>query len=79
MVRASCAGALAAYLRRVRGVVAEPESIVVCGGATQGLALLARALLAQGNGTIAVEDPGLPPHRALLALRTAAVEGVAGR
>ena len=36
--------ALSAYLRRVRGVVAEPESIVVCAGATQGLALLGRAL-----------------------------------
>ncbi len=69
--------ALAAYLRRVRGVVAEPESIVVCAGASQGLALLARALLRQGTTTIAVEDPGLPPHRALLSYAGMEVEGVA--
>ncbi len=59
--------ALCSYLRRVRGVVVEPEAIVVCGGATQGLALLARALLTCGIREIDVEDPGLPPHRAVLA------------
>ncbi|HEY2719783.1 MAG TPA: PLP-dependent aminotransferase family protein [Solirubrobacteraceae bacterium] len=58
--------ALSAYLRRVRGVVAEPEAIVVCSGATQGLALLSRALLARGVEAIDVEDPGLPPHRGVL-------------
>jgi GntR family transcriptional regulator/MocR family aminotransferase len=71
--------ALAAYLRRVRGVVVEPDSIVVCAGATQGLALLARALLHEGIGEIAVEDPGLPPHRLVLSyagmrVRSAAVD-----
>jgi GntR family transcriptional regulator/MocR family aminotransferase len=59
--------ALGAYLRRVRGVAVDPESIVVCAGATQGLALLGRALVAEGIGAIDVEDPGLPPHRAVLA------------
>jgi GntR family transcriptional regulator/MocR family aminotransferase len=58
--------ALSSYLRRVRGVVVEPDSIVVCSGATQGLALLGRALVAQGVTAIDVEDPGLPPHRAVL-------------
>jgi len=58
--------ALSAYLRRVRGVVADPDAIVVCAGATQGLALLGRALLASGTTAIDVEDPGLPPHRAVL-------------
>jgi GntR family transcriptional regulator / MocR family aminotransferase len=67
---------LAAYLRRVRGVVAEPDSIVVCAGATQGLALLARALARRGAEAIAVEDPGLPPHRAVLAYAGLRVEGV---
>jgi GntR family transcriptional regulator/MocR family aminotransferase len=67
--------ALCSYLRRVRGVVVEPEAIVVCGGATQGLALLARALLAQGVGAIDVEDPGLPPHRAVLAYAGMQVHG----
>jgi GntR family transcriptional regulator / MocR family aminotransferase len=69
--------ALATYLRRVRGVVVEPEAIVVCAGASQGLALLARALLRQGIDTIGVEDPGLPPHRALLAYAGMEVQGVA--
>jgi len=55
--------ALAGHLRRVRGVVADPDAIVVCTGAAQALALLARAV---AGGRIAVEDPGLPPHRTLL-------------
>ncbi len=69
-------GQLAAYLRRVRGVVAEPDSIVVCAGATQGLALLGRALARRGTEAIAVEDPGLPPHRAVLAYAGLEVRGV---
>ncbi|HTU79789.1 MAG TPA: PLP-dependent aminotransferase family protein [Solirubrobacteraceae bacterium] len=67
---------LAAYLRRVRGVVAEPDSIVVCAGATQGLALLGRALAARGVGAIDVEDPGLAPHRAVLAYAGLRLHGV---
>jgi GntR family transcriptional regulator/MocR family aminotransferase len=38
--------------------------IVVCSGAAQGLVLLARAL---GAPHVAMEDPGLPPHRGILA------------
>src|SRR5271166_606191 len=56
--------ALAEHLRRVRGVVADPQRIVVCSGAAQAFALLARAL---GPGRVAVEDPGLPEHRTILA------------
>ncbi|HEV2975670.1 MAG TPA: PLP-dependent aminotransferase family protein [Solirubrobacteraceae bacterium] len=67
--------ALAAYLRRVRGVVVEPDAIVVCNGATQGLALLARALLRLGIASIDVEDPGLPPHRGVLAYAGLDVHG----
>jgi GntR family transcriptional regulator / MocR family aminotransferase len=59
--------ALAGYLRRVRGVAVEPHSIVICAGATQGLALLSRALVRLGVEAVAVEDPCLPPHRAVLA------------
>jgi GntR family transcriptional regulator/MocR family aminotransferase len=59
--------ALAGHLRRVRGVVADPQTIVVCSGFAQGLALLARALGDTGGVHLAVEDPGLPPHRAILA------------
>ena len=59
--------ALASYLRRVRGLAVDPESIVICSGATQGLALLGRVLARQNLGSIAVEDPSLPQHRAVLA------------
>jgi GntR family transcriptional regulator/MocR family aminotransferase len=55
--------ALAEHLRRVRGVVADPESIVICSGAAQAFGLLAATL----GGSMAVEDPGLPVHRAMLA------------
>jgi GntR family transcriptional regulator/MocR family aminotransferase len=58
--------ALSAYLRRVRGVAVDPEAVVVCAGATQGLAVLGRALVSEGVDAIDVEDPGLPPHRAVL-------------
>jgi GntR family transcriptional regulator/MocR family aminotransferase len=66
---------LSAYLRRVRGVAVEPEAIVVCSGATQGLALLGRALASRGVDAIDVEDPGLPPHRAVLAYAGLRVRG----
>jgi GntR family transcriptional regulator/MocR family aminotransferase len=56
--------ALAGHLRRVRGVVADEHSVVICSGAAQAFALLARAL---GAPSMAVEDPGLPQHRQILA------------
>ncbi|HXD53229.1 MAG TPA: PLP-dependent aminotransferase family protein [Solirubrobacteraceae bacterium] len=56
--------ALAGHLRRVRGVACDPESIVICSGAAQAFALIAGAL--EGR-TMAVEDPGLPVHRSILA------------
>jgi len=56
--------ALAAHLRRVRGVAADPSAVVVCAGAAQAFALLAGAL---GSPRLAVEDPGLPHHRSILA------------
>lgn len=49
---------LAAYLRRVRGAVADPERIVVCTGFAQGINLVMRALGADGVRVIAFEDPG---------------------
>jgi GntR family transcriptional regulator/MocR family aminotransferase len=55
--------AVAEHLRRVRGVVADPHRIVVCSGTAQALVLLARAM---GGPHLAVEDPGLPPHRMIL-------------
>ncbi|MBY8876895.1 MocR-like pyridoxine biosynthesis transcription factor PdxR [Actinacidiphila acidipaludis] len=51
--------ALAEYLGRARGVVAEPGRIVVTSGYVQGLALL----VAVAGPVVAMEDPGLPFHR----------------
>ena len=52
--------ALADYLGRVRGVVADPEHIVVTNGYTQGLGLVCHALAAAGAQRIALEDPSNP-------------------
>jgi GntR family transcriptional regulator / MocR family aminotransferase len=52
--------ALADYLGRVRGVVADPEHIVVTTGYTQGLGLVCHALAAAGAKRIALEDPSNP-------------------
>jgi GntR family transcriptional regulator/MocR family aminotransferase len=49
--------ALAAYLGRVRGVIADPDLIVVTSGYGQALALLSRVLHDRGVRTIAFEDP----------------------
>jgi GntR family transcriptional regulator / MocR family aminotransferase len=59
--------ALAGYLGRVRAVVTSPEEVVVCGGFTQGLVLVCRALRARGARRVAVEDPCFAYHRDLIA------------
>ena len=53
-------GALADYLGRVRGVVADPEHIVITSGYTQGLGVVCHALAAAGAQRIALEDPSNP-------------------
>ena len=55
--------AVADYLRRTRGVLADPQQIVLCSGATQAIALLASVLTDQ---TLAMEDPGFWLHRMVL-------------
>jgi GntR family transcriptional regulator / MocR family aminotransferase len=64
--------AVADYLRRTRGVLAQPEHIVLCSGATQAIALLASVLQ---SGTVAMEDPGFWLHR--MVLRHNGVEPIA--
>jgi GntR family transcriptional regulator / MocR family aminotransferase len=59
--------ALAGYLGRARGVVADPGRLVVTTGMTQALRVAAEALLEQGVRRVGVEDPGFPVHRAVLA------------
>ena len=59
--------ALGRYLGRVRGVVGDPERIVVTSGMAQGMAVFARALAALGGRRMAIEDPSSAAGRAQLA------------
>jgi GntR family transcriptional regulator/MocR family aminotransferase len=58
--------ALADYLGRVRGAVADPEHMLVCTGFMQGFSLLCRWLAARGTERVALEDPGWHPHRLIV-------------
>jgi GntR family transcriptional regulator / MocR family aminotransferase len=60
--------ALSAYLGRVRGVATTPERMLVCGGVTQGLTLICRALRRGGASRVAVENPCLGLHRKAIAM-----------
>src|SRR5215468_3710124 len=51
--------ALSEYLGRARGIVSDPECIVVVNGAQQALDLIARVLLDPGDGAV-VEEPHYP-------------------
>ncbi|WSQ07600.1 PLP-dependent aminotransferase family protein [Streptomyces sp. NBC_01231] len=57
--------ALAELLARRRGVVADPERIVVVSGVTQATTLLGFVLHARGIRAVGVEDPGSPQHAEL--------------
>ncbi|WP_229872390.1 MocR-like pyridoxine biosynthesis transcription factor PdxR [Promicromonospora soli] len=50
--------ALAGWLARTRGLRAHPDEILVVNGVSQGLMLLARALITRGVDRIGFEDPG---------------------
>ena len=58
--------ALADYLGRVRGVVADPEHIIITSGYTQGLGLVCHALAAAGAQRMGVEDPSNPEDRLIV-------------
>ncbi|MEU7867886.1 PLP-dependent aminotransferase family protein [Dactylosporangium sp. NPDC049140] len=67
---------LAGYLGRVRAALVPADGLIVTAGVTQGLALLARVLLARGARRIALEDPGpaaLREHLSRLGLDVVAV------
>jgi GntR family transcriptional regulator / MocR family aminotransferase len=49
--------ALAAYLNRVRGTNADPDTIIITNGYAQAVSLLLGVLAARGATTLAVEDP----------------------
>ncbi|SDK20817.1 PLP-dependent aminotransferase family protein [Streptomyces indicus] len=58
---------VAQMLARRRGVVADPERVVVCSGVSQAMTLLGLVLYAGGQRTVAAEDPGSPEHAELFA------------
>jgi GntR family transcriptional regulator/MocR family aminotransferase len=75
---------LASYLARARGVRADVDLMVLCGGFRHGLSLVARALRASGASAVAMEDPCAPQHRAAvagsgLALQAIPVDGGGAR
>jgi GntR family transcriptional regulator/MocR family aminotransferase len=59
--------ALAEYLARARGVVADPERIVICGGFAEALSLTCEVLAARGARRLATERHGLDTHRQIAA------------
>jgi GntR family transcriptional regulator/MocR family aminotransferase len=54
--------AIADYLRRSRGIVCDPDRIMVVNGSQQALDLTARALLDPGDAVV-IEDPSYPGAR----------------
>jgi GntR family transcriptional regulator/MocR family aminotransferase len=65
--------AIADYLNRVRGTVAQPDQIVICTGYAQGVALFINVLAATGARRLALEDPSSGDD-ALPAARAAGLE-----
>jgi GntR family transcriptional regulator/MocR family aminotransferase len=50
--------ALAAYLNRVRGTVADPERMLICNGFAQAIDLVVQLVKSMEGRRIAMEDPG---------------------
>ena len=67
--------ALAEYLGRVRGVVADPSRVIVTSGFTQARTIVCHALAGRGATRLGLEDPGDP--EAYEAARRAGLEPVA--
>ncbi|MGY1608495.1 MocR-like pyridoxine biosynthesis transcription factor PdxR [Geodermatophilus sp. SYSU D00700] len=51
---------VAQYLHRVRGVPADPRTLVITAGTADAMRRLSRLLAAAGSRRVAVEDPGWP-------------------
>jgi len=58
--------ALAGYLARARGVVADPENVIVCAGFAHGLALIGQVLRGRGAAAVAIEAYGHQLHRRII-------------
>lgn len=66
---------LAQYLQRTRGVVCQPEQIVITSGAAQAFGLAARLLTKPGDA-VAIEDPVPPEIRQIFAAQGAVLLSV---
>jgi GntR family transcriptional regulator/MocR family aminotransferase len=66
--------AVAEHASRVRGVVAEPERVLVCSGVSHGLSVLWRTLRRRGARRVAIEDPSWRWQR--LSVESAGLEAV---
>lgn len=64
--------AIAEHLGRSRGVVRDPSSIVITTGAVQGIDLVARATLVEGN-RVGFEEPGATSARNIFETRGAGI------
>ena len=53
---------IADYVRRTRGIVCDPEDVIVTNGIQQGLTFCAELLFNPGDACF-VEEPGFQPHR----------------
>jgi len=68
---------LAGYLRRVRAAAASPARITICTGFAQGINLVLRALVRQGDVTcVAFEDPGYGSAQADETIRAVLAMGI---
>lgn len=67
--------AIARHVARTRGVACSRDDVLVVGGATQALSLLARVLLDEGD-PVAIEDPHWLGARCAFQLAGAALHGV---
>src|ERR1700744_5937533 len=50
--------AVAGYLARMRGVVVEPEQVIICCATSQALTVICQVLRRRGLRRVAIEDPG---------------------
>src|SRR5215471_17977739 len=68
--------AIAGHISFARAIACTPEDIVVTAGAQQAFDLLARILVTAGRTVVAIEEPGYPPLRNVLAAAGARIAPV---
>jgi len=68
--------AIAGHISFARAIACTAEEIIVTAGAQQAFDLLARILVTPGQTTVAMEEPGYPPLRNVLAAAGAKVVSI---